>query len=328
MNLLVTGGAGYIGSILCEELVKDNYRVIVLDNLQQGHRLAVPKNAELVCIDICNKDEVDTIFGHYRIDAVMHLAAETVVESSVTNPKQHFRCNIVGGVNLLDSMIKYDVRKIVFSSSAAVYGSPKNIPICESDPKNPVNAYGDSKLMFENILKWYAKAYSLNYITLRYFNAAGASVLYGEDHNPETHLIPNILKVAFNGNNNPILVYGLDYPTKDGSCIRDYLHVIDIAKAHILALQNIEYLNCNTYNLGNEVGYSVLDVINIARQITGVNIMIKEAPKRIGDPPELIANSKLAREELKWRPQYSKLEGIINSAWQWKIKCPNGYDIL
>jgi UDP-glucose 4-epimerase len=325
MNILVTGGAGYIGSILCEALLKEYNKVVILDNLRQGHRHAVPEGAELVSIDICNKERLDTIFKGCKVDTVMHLAAETVVENSITDPKQHFGCNIVGGINLLDVMLEHNVKKIVFSSSAAVYGSPENVPIEETDPKKPINAYGDSKLMFENILRWYAKAYGINYVILRYFNASGASIHFGEDHNPETHLIPNILNAVLGINNSLVPIYGLDHPTKDGTCIRDYLHVIDIAKAHVLALQKIDYLNSRIYNLGNEAGYSVLDIINAARQITGVNIVTKAAPRRIGDPPVLIANSKLAREELNWKPQHSGLEEIINSAWQWKTKHPNGY---
>lgn len=324
MNILVTGGAGYIGSVLCEELLKENFNVIVLDDLRQGHRCAVPEKASFCCIDICNKDEVDSVFKLFKIDAVLHMAAETVVEYSMTDPQRHFRTNVVGGINLLDTMLKYNVKKCVFSSTAAVYGIPAIVPTDEKQLREPVNAYGESKIMFENILKWAAKAYGMKFVIFRYFNAAGASDLSGEDHKPETHLIPNILKMAL-GQKKRVSIFGSDYTTKDGTCVRDYLHVLDIAQAHILALNQINNRHGQVFNLGNEKGYSVLDIVKLAEIITKTKIDYHFAPKREGDPPVLIADSQLARKELGWIPKYSNLETIIESSWNWMQKYPDGY---
>jgi len=229
-RILVTGGAGYIGSIVAEELLKEGYDALVLDNLQQGHREAVPRGAEFVSVDICDPASLEDVFQRHKFDAVMHMAAETVVEFSTTDPWQYFLNNVVGGLTLLEAMRKHQVNKLVFSSSAAIYGEPKSTPIVEEHPKAPVNAYGETKLIFERILSWYGKAYGLKHISLRYFNAAGASNLLGEDHRPETHLIPNILKAALNSAT-PVAIFGTDYPTKDGTAIRDYIHVVDIARA-------------------------------------------------------------------------------------------------
>ena len=324
MNVLVTGGAGYVGSIITEELLKEGHRIIVLDNLQQGHRDAVPLGVEFMLADICDKETLEEVFRRFKVDAVMHMAAETVVEYSLTDPRRYFQNNVVGGINLLDTMLKHNVRKLIFSSSAAVYGDPQSSPIEEEHPKNPINAYGESKLMFEHILDWYGKAYGLKHICLRYFNAAGASENLGEGHHPETHLIPNVLKAALDGN--PVPVFGTDYPTKDGSCIRDYVHVIDIARAHILALEKLEGLSGRVYNLGNAKGYSVIEVIEAARRVTGVNIPVKPCPRRPGDPAVLVASSNRAKEELGWKPKFSNLEAIIESAWKWIRRHPNGYE--
>lgn len=324
MNILVTGGAGYVGSIVAEELVNQEHRVIVLDNLQQGHKEAVPPGAELIIADICQSEVLDEVFRRFEIDAVMHLAAETVVEFSVTDPRRYFQNNVVGGINLLDSMLKRDVYKLIFSSSAAVYGEPENTPTREDHPKVPVNSYGESKLMFEHILAWYGNAYGLKHISLRYFNAAGADSHLGEDHRPETHLIPNILRAALD-KNSPVAIFGTDYPTKDGSCIRDYVHVMDIARAHILALEKLEDLSGRVYNLGNGEGYSVIEVIKTMGRVSGVNTQLQIAPRRHGDPAVLVASSELAQEELGWKTQLSDLENIIESAWRWMSKHPNGY---
>lgn len=324
MNVLVTGGAGYVGSIVTEELLRDGYKVIVLDNLQQGRKEAVLPGAKFVLADIVDTQAIEEVFHRFKIDAVIHMAAETVVEYSITDPKKYFQNNIVGAINLLDTMLKHDVHKLIFSSSAAVYGEPENIPIEEDHPTAPVNSYGESKLMFERILAWYGKAYGLKHISLRYFNAAGASKCLGEDHCPETHLIPGILKAALD-RNSPIAVFGTDYPTKDGSCIRDYVHVIDIAKAHALALEKLESLSGNAYNLGNEDGYSVLEVVEAAKKVTGVDIPLKISSRRPGDPAVLVASSARAKSELGWKPEFPELESIIESAWRWMRKYPNGY---
>ena len=298
--------------------------VIVLDNLQQGHRGAVPLGAELVTADICQSEALDAALDGARIDAVMHMAAETVVEYSMTDPKRYFQNNVVGDINLLDNMLKYDVLKLIFSSSAAVYGEPQSIPIEESNPQIPLNSYGESKFMFERILEWYGKAYGLKHISLRYFNAAGASEHLGEDHRPETHLIPNVLKAAL-GKNYPVDVFGADYATKDGSCIRDYIHVIDIAQAHILALGKIEELNGRVYNLGNSEGYSVLEVVAAAEKVVGARIPTRTCPRRAGDPAVLVASADLAQAELGWQTRFPEIETIIESAWRWLREYPNGY---
>ncbi len=325
MNILVTGGAGYVGSIVTEELLRQAHWVIVLDNLQQGHKGAVLTEAEFVLADICDAKAIDDVFRRFKIDAVMHMAAETVVEYSMTDPKRYFQNNIVGGINLLDTMLKHNVYKLIFSSSAAVYGEPQSIPIEEGHPKVPVNSYGESKLMFEHILGWYGKAYGLKHVSLRYFNAAGATELLGEDHQPETHLIPNVLKAALN-NHNPVPIFGTDYSTKDGSCVRDYVHVVDIAKAHILALGRLENLSGRAYNLGNGDGYSVLEVVEAARKATRVNILAKAHSRRPGDPAVLVASSTRAKSELGWEQEFPKLESIIESAWNWMRERPNGYE--
>lgn len=325
MNILITGAAGYIGSVITEELVKEGDSVIALDNLQQGHREAVSAEAEYVQADLGNSEELGQVFHRYQIDAVMHLAAESIVRHSMTDPGKFFQNNVIYSINLLDTMLKHRIYKLIFSSTAAVYGEPEEVPIRESEPARPVNPYGESKLMFERILHWYGQAYGLGFISLRYFNAAGASECFGENHNPETHLIPSILKVAL-GQRNEIPVFGTNFPTADGSCIRDYIHVLDIAKAHILALKYLEKnVHNKAYNLGNNKGYSVLQVIETARKVTGTRIPAVIYPQRQGDPAILVANSELARSELGWQPEFYDLERIIESAWQWQKKHPHGY---
>jgi len=325
MNVLVTGGAGYVGSVVTEELLKGGHKPIVLDNLQQGHKEAVLPQAEFVLADICDAEALEDVFRRFKIDAVMHMAAETIVEYSVTDPKRYFRNNIVGGINLLDIMLKHDVHKLIFSSSAAVYGEPENTPIREEHPTAPVNSYGESKLMFEHILNWYGKAYGFKHISLRYFNAAGASKYLGEDHHPETHLIPNVLKVAL-CQGNSAAIFGIDYPTNDGSCLRDYVHVMDIAQAHLLALEKLDNLSGRVYNLGNGAGHSVLEVVDITKKVTGVDIPVSIYPRRAGDPAVLVASSSLAKQEMNWKPEFLELRNIIESAWNWMKKFPNGYE--
>ena len=325
MCVLVTGGAGYVGSIVTEHLLKQKHKVIVLDNLQQGHKEAVLSPAEFVSGDICNIKTLEDMLCRFKINAVMHMAAETVVDYSMTDPKRYFHNNLVGGMNLLNAMLKHNVDKIIYSSTAAVYGEPRSIPIEEDHPEIPINSYGESKLMFERILEWYGRAYGIRHISFRYFCAAGATELLGEDHRPETHLIPNVLKATLNGNN-PVSVFGTDYPTKDGSCIRDYVHVVDIAQAHLLALEKIGDLSGNIYNLGNGKGYSVFEVIKTAEEVAGVKIPVKFCPRRLGDPAVLVASAERAKRELGWKPQFSKLEGIIESAWRWLKDHPDGYE--
>jgi len=325
MSVLVTGGAGYVGSVIVEELLKERHKVVVLDNLQQGHKEAVLPLAEFVLTDICDTSSLESVFHQFEINAVMHMAAETVVEYSVTDPKRYFHNNVVGGINLLNAMLGHGVDKIIYSSTAAVYGEPRSIPVEEDHPEAPINSYGESKLMFERILEWYGRAYELRHISFRYFCAAGATELLGEDHRPETHLTPNVLKAALN-RNNPVSVFGTDYPTKDGSCIRDYVHVVDIAQAHLLALEKINDLSGNIYNLGNGKGYSVLEVIKTAEKVAGVKIPVKFCPRRLGDPAVLVASAERAKKELGWKPRFSKLEGIIESAWRWLKNHPDGYE--
>lgn len=323
MRVLVTGGAGFVGSIICEVLLRNGHEVIVLDNLQQGHQEAVPAGVQFIRVDICDSVSVEEVFRQSEIEAVMHMAAETVVECSVTDPKRYFENNIVGGINLLNTMLRHGVLKLIFSSSAAVYGEPQSTPIEEGHPKNPINAYGETKIMFEQILAWYGKAYRLRHISFRYFNAAGASDLLGEDHCPETHLIPNVLRGALTGDR--VSVFGTDYPTRDGSCLRDYVHVLDIASAHVLALEGLDHLGSTAYNLGNETGYSVIEVIEAAKRVTDVDIAMKKCPRRAGDPAVLVASSSKAKSQLGWQPRYSDLEAMIGSAWEWMNRHPQGY---
>ena len=325
MNILVTGAAGYIGSIITEELINEGHHLIALDNLKQGHREAVAPEAIFVQLDLEDTKGLEHLFEHHEMQAVMHLAAESTVEYSMTDPRRYFQKNVIYSLLLLDIMLRHDVRKLVFSSTAAVYGEPEKVPVGESAPTVPVNAYGESKLMFEKALHWHGQAYGLKFISLRYFNAAGASKRFGEDHRPETHLIPNTLKVAL-GQAEHVSIFGTDYPTNDGSCVRDYIHVLDIAKAHILALKQLDRGEGNkAYNLGNGEGYSVVQVIEAARKVTGAEIPTVVSPRRPGDPAVLAASSKLAKSELGWQPDYPDLESIIDSAWQWQKRHPYGY---
>ena len=324
MKVLVTGGAGYVGSVVVDELLTTGHQVIVLDNLQQGHRAAASPAAEFIPADICDPDALSNLFRQSGIDAVMHMAAETVIEFSITDPKRYFVTNVVGGINLLNVMLKHSVHRLIFSSTAAVYGEPHTVPIEEDHPMSPINAYGASKLMFEQILEWYGRAYGLKHISFRYFNAAGATVRLGEAHRPETHLIPNVLNAALHKKS--VSIFGSDYPTKDGSCIRDYVHVVDIARAHVLALEKLDLFNGRACNLGNQQGYSVIDVIETARKVTGLDIPTKVCPRRAGDPAVLVASSNRAKSELGWKPRFPELESIVESAWRWTTLHPQGYE--
>jgi UDP-glucose 4-epimerase len=319
MRILVTGGAGYIGSVVTEELIKDAHSVVVYDNLVKGHREAVASQAEFIFGDLTETEKLFDVLRRHETEAVIHMAAHSLVGESVENPAKYYQNNVVAGLSLLDAMNEASVKKIVFSSTAAVYGEPKKQPIKETDKTQPTNPYGESKLAFEQALKWYEKAYGIHYASLRYFNAAGASANFGERHDPETHLIPIILQAA-QGKREYIEVYGDDYPTADGTCIRDYIHVIDLARAHIAALQILDERSA-IYNLGcGGEGYSVKQVIDAAKEVTGKEINVRYGKRRAGDPATLIASSDRIRKELGWKPERQDLKAIIESAWKWLQK--------
>ena len=328
MAILVLGGAGYIGSHTALELVKAGNEVVIADNLVTGYRKAIPEGAKFYEGDLRDSDFLDNLFHQEKIDAVIHFAAYSLVGESVTNPLKYYDNNLYGTKVLLEAMVKNHVGKIVFSSTAATYGEPENIPILESDRTCPTNPYGETKLAMEKMFKWTAEAHGLRYVSLRYFNACGAdeSGEIGEAHTPESHLIPLILQVP-NGKRETISIYGTDYDTPDGTCIRDYIHVTDLAQAHILAVQ---YLNnggeSDIFNLGNGVGYSVREVIETARKVTGHPIPATETSRRAGDPARLVASSEKAKSVLGWKPVHDSLEEIIASAWNWHKNHPNGYD--
>jgi UDP-glucose 4-epimerase len=324
MAILVTGGAGYIGSICVEELIKQDFKVIVIDNLQEGHREAVSPEAELIVGDIGDRFLLDRLFQDFEIATVMHFAAEATVELSLKDPQLFFETNVAKGLVLLDVMKENGCNKMIFSSTAALFGNPEYTPIDEAHPEKPINAYGESKLMYEKVLDWYHSAYGLQYNSFRYFNAAGASKNFGEAHRNESHLIPIILSTAL-GQREKLYIFGSDYPTKDGTCVRDYLHVIDIAQAHILGLDNLEKRPKAKYNLGNGVGFTNLEVLKTSEQVSGKSIPFEFSERRVGDPDRLVASSDLAKEELGWKPQYDSLESIIRSAWEWHSRYPSGY---
>jgi UDP-glucose 4-epimerase len=316
MRVLVTGGAGYIGSVVTEELVKDGHEVVVYDNLSKGHRGAVVDGADFVEGDLLEVDKLRQTLKDKRTDAVIHMAASSLVGESVENPAKYYHNNVVAGLVLLDAMRDCGIARIVFSSTAATYGEPESQPIFESAPTNPTNTYGETKLAFERAMHWYERAHGLRYASLRYFNAAGASEKCGEDHDPETHIIPITLQAAA-GKRAHVEIFGEDYPTPDGTCIRDYIHVIDLARAHILALDVLSERSA-IYNLGcGGDGYSVREVIETARRVTGKEIPVRRGARRAGDPAVLIAGSDKIKRELGWQPQFQDLGLIIESAWQW-----------
>ena len=328
MAILVLGGAGYIGSHTVYELVDYGEEVVIVDNLETGHVEAVHPKAKFYQGDIRNRAFIDRVFEENKIDAVIHFAANSLVGESMTNPLKYYDNNLCGTKVLLDSMVAHRIDKIVFSSTAATYGEPENIPILETDKTCPTNCYGETKLSMEKMFKWTGRAHGLRYVSLRYFNACGAheSGRIGEAHAPETHLIPLILQVP-NGRREAITIYGDDYPTPDGTCIRDYIHVTDLAMAHILAVQYLRAGNSsNIFNLGNGVGFSVKEVIEAARKVTGHPIPAELAPRRAGDPAKLIASSEKAKEVLGWNPQHDDLEKIIASAWKWHQSHPDGFE--
>ena len=323
MRILVTGGAGYIGSITTEQLILKGYDVVVFDNLFQGHRDAVHPEAAFVKGDLADREAVEKIFVDYPIDAIMHFASYTLVGESVAKPFLYLGDNTRNGLNLLETAVAHGVRKFILSSTANLFDDPREIPIKEDERIVPGSPYGEGKYLLERILNWLDQTVDLKYAALRYFNAAGASERFGEDHDPETHLIPLVLQVA-SGKRDYIEVFGNDYPTKDGTCIRDYIHVIDLAQAHILALEALDE-GSRKYNLGNGKGYSIKDVIQTVEEITGKDVPTVIGQRRQGDPAELIAGSESIRNELGWQPQYTDLRSIIESAWNWHQQHPNGY---
>lgn len=328
MAILVLGGAGYIGSHAVYELIEAGRDVVVADNLLTGFREAVHPKARFYNIDIRNRSEVDDLFEKEQIEGVIHFAACSQVGESMTHPLKYYDNNLSGTTVLLQSMVAHGVDKIVFSSTAATYGEPEQVPIRESDKTEPTNCYGETKLAMEKMMKWTGRAHELRYVALRYFNACGAhsSGAIGEAHDPETHLIPLILQVP-NGQRAKISIFGDDYPTKDGTCVRDYIHVMDLAQAHVLAL---DYLmrggESDVFNLGNGVGFTVKEVIDVARKVTGHEIPAEICPRRAGDPAQLVASSEKAKTVLGWKPQYADLETIVASAWNWHKSHPHGFE--
>ncbi|MDB2643840.1 UDP-glucose 4-epimerase GalE [Luminiphilus sp.] len=323
MKVLVTGGAGYIGSITAEVLLAQGHEVVVFDNLSQGHRAAVPDDAVWVQGDLSAPLAIRQVMKAHQPEAVMHFAAKSLVGDSMVRPFAYLRDNVTEGLNLIEACVESGVQRFILSSTANLFGAPGNAAIDEQTPIEPGSPYGESKWTLERALDWVSQTHDMRYASLRYFNAAGASALRGEHHVPETHLIPLVLQVAA-GQRDCMTVFGDDYDTPDGTCIRDYIHVLDLAAAHLLALAAIETDN-RTYHLGNGGGFSVRQVIETARAVTGRRIPEEIGQRRPGDPPRLVANSDKIRRELGWRPQFDGLEQIISSAWQWHQAFPNGY---
>lgn len=326
MNILVTGAAGYIGSIVSEVLVSRGMQVVALDSLAfEGHRAAVPPGAIFCQVDLAVRPQIEEVFSKHKVDAVMHFAAEALVGKSMREPSTFYAANVACGINLLDAVTRHGVKKFIFSSTAATYGEPETTPIPEDHHKAPINPYGKTKLMFEQVLADYRGYTGLHYATLRYFNAAGASAERGEAHRTETHLIPRILDAAI-GAIPALDVLGSDYPTPDGTCVRDYVHVLDIADSHLKALENIERVSGEAFNVATGRGYSILEVIDTAERVTGKKIPRRMQPRRPGDPATLVASKDKLKKLLGWEAQHSSLEEIVGSAWAWKVKHPHGYD--
>jgi UDP-glucose 4-epimerase len=321
MNVFVTGGAGYIGSVCVEELLGAGHAVTVFDNLSEGHRSAVDPRATFIHAPIGDESRITRAVRDAGSEVIIHFAAHALVGESMANPGKYFRNNVADGFNLIEAAVQAGVRKVVFSSTCAVYGVPARVPMDEELPLQPINPYGESKLMFEKMLQWYHRLQGLEFVAFRYFNAAGASDRFGEHHRIETHLIPNVLKVAL-GQAPHVEIYGTDYPTPDGTCVRDYIHVRDLAAAHILALEPGWQ---GIYNLGNGDGYSVREVIQACEKITGQSIAAIEKPRRPGDPPKLVASSARARAAFGWNPNYPNLAEIVATAWKWHKEHPGGY---
>jgi UDP-glucose 4-epimerase len=323
-RVLVTGGAGYIGSIVAAQLLEKRYEVTVLDNLSHGKLNAAPEGAHFVEGDVGDRAALDQLFKSQKIDGVMHFAALIEAGESMKVPEQYFRNNTANTLTLLEAVLAHRVSRIVFSSTAALYGDPERTPIEENDTLRPTNAYGESKLLVEQMLDWFHRIHGLRYASLRYFNAAGASGVRGEDHRPESHLIPIALEVAL-GKRKELSIFGADYPTPDGTCVRDYIHVADLASAHLLAFEALHTKDKLIYNLGNGRGFSVREVIETVRRVTGHSIPARETQRRPGDPAVLVASSEKIRRELHWKPQYSGLDEIVKSAWEWRNAHPDGY---
>jgi len=323
MRILVTGGAGYIGSVVTEHLIEAGDEVVILDNLSQGHRQAVHPRAAFVQGQVGDRALLDDLFRTYPIDGVMHFASNTLVGESMQQPFPYLRDNVVNGLALLQAMVEHGVHRFILSSSANLFGQPQRIPIAEEEPIVPGSPYGESKHLLERILHWLDHIYGLRYAALRYFNAAGATVEHGEDHHPETHLIPITLQVAL-GKREQLVINGDDYPTRDGTCVRDYIHVSDLAAAHILALRSLDQ-GSRAYNLGNGQGFSNREVVAVAREVTGHPIPAVVGPRRPGDPAELVASSERIRRELGWQPRFPELRSIVASAWEWHRRYPEGY---
>lgn len=321
MNVFVTGGAGYIGSVCTEELLNLGHQVTVYDHLSEGHRSAVDDRARFVLGCPEQDGNILNAVREARPQAILHFAASALVGESMTNPGKYFHNNVANGLRLLEAAREVGVKKFVFSSTCATYGPPDRVPMTEDLPQRPINPYGESKLIFERMLNWYEQIHGLEFVAFRYFNAAGATARFGEHHRVETHLIPNVLKVAL-GQAKQCEIYGTDYPTPDGTCIRDYIHIVDLAQAHILALEPGKK---GFFNLGNGDGYSVRQVIETCEKVSGTKIPAVEKARRPGDPPRLVASAEKALRELGWKPRYPKLEQIVATAWEWHKKHPGGY---
>jgi UDP-glucose 4-epimerase len=325
MKVLVTGGAGYIGSVVARQLENAGHGVTVVDDLSHGHRQAVPEGAELVVADLSDREKLNQLFREHGFEAVLHFAAFIEAGESMRSPETFFRNNTANALTVLEVMLAHGVNRFVFSSTAALYGNPVRTPIEEDDPLQPTNAYGESKLLVERMLAWFHRIHGLRYASLRYFNAAGsASPRHGEAHQPETHLIPRLMFVAL-GRQSHSEIFGTDYPTPDGTCVRDYIHVSDLAEAHLMALTALESSDRLIYNLGNGKGFSVREVVEGVRRVTGHAIPIRESPRRPGDPAVLIASSEKIRRQLCWAPKFPHLDSILKSAWEWHRHFPNGY---
>jgi UDP-glucose 4-epimerase len=321
MRVLVTGGAGYIGSVCTEELLNAGYEVAVYDDLSEGHRSAIDARARFIQGRPYEDGDIHSAIKSVRPEAVLHFAANALVGESMTNPGKYFRNNVANGLKLLDAAVQEGVKKFVFSSTCATYGPPDRVPMTEDLPQRPINPYGESKLMFEKMLSWYHQIHGLEFVAFRYFNAAGATEKFGEHHRIETHLIPNVLKVSL-GQTQHCEIYGTDYPTADGTCIRDYIHIVDLAQAHILALAPRKQ---GFFNLGNGDGYSVRQVIETCERVTGQKIPSIPKARRPGDPPKLVASAQKAVQELGWKPKHPTLDDIVATAWNWHKRHPNGY---